>query len=74
MDQYASKVVEKNLKIGGAEFLGRYLDQVCQGSSARPRIPLIDIASDQYGNYLVQWILTNSPTAQHREIVVNHIR
>lgn len=42
MDQYASKVVEKCLKIGGTEFLDRYLDRVCEGRSDRPRIPLID--------------------------------
>ncbi|KXJ89663.1 armadillo-type protein [Microdochium bolleyi] len=73
MDQYASKVVEKCLKIGGAEFLSRYLDRVCEGRMDRPRIPLIDIASDQYGNYLVQWILTHAGL-QHREIVAAHIR
>ena len=42
MDQFASKVVEKCLKIGGAEFLERYLERVCEGRSDRPRIPLID--------------------------------
>ena len=45
MDQYASKVVEKCLKIGGAEFLERYLDRVCEGRVDRPRIPLIDSRS-----------------------------
>ncbi|KAH0558557.1 hypothetical protein GP486_004784, partial [Trichoglossum hirsutum] len=73
MDQFASKVVEKCLKIGGPEFLERYLDRVCEGRADRPRIPLIDIASDQYGNYLVQYILTHS-NPQHREIVASHIR
>ncbi|KAI5864182.1 ARM repeat-containing protein [Durotheca rogersii] len=73
MDQYASKVVEKCLKIGGGEFLTRYLDRVCEGRPGRPRIPLIDIASDQYGNYLIQWILTHA-SPQHREIVAAHIR
>ncbi|KJZ80363.1 hypothetical protein HIM_00213 [Hirsutella minnesotensis 3608] len=72
-DQFASKVVEKCLKIGGADFLGRYLDRVCEGRRDRTRIPLIDIASDQYGNYLVQWILNNA-TPQHREVVAAHIR
>ncbi|KAK8129830.1 hypothetical protein PG999_002210 [Apiospora kogelbergensis] len=72
MDQYASKVVEKCLKIGGPEFLARYLDRVCEGRVDRPRIPLIDIASDQYGNYLIQYILTNA-SPQHREIVAAHI-
>ena len=42
MDQYASKVVEKCLKVGGTEFLDRYLDRVCEGRADRPRIPLID--------------------------------
>ncbi|RKF73567.1 Pumilio-like protein 6, chloroplastic [Golovinomyces cichoracearum] len=73
MDQFASKVVEKCLKIGGPEFLSRYLDRVCEGRLDRPRIPLIDIASDQYGNYLIQYILTHS-NPQHREIVAQHIR
>ncbi|KEZ43809.1 hypothetical protein SAPIO_CDS3961 [Scedosporium apiospermum] len=72
-DQFASKVVEKCLKIGGPEFLGRYLDRVCEGRPDRPRIPLIDIASDQYGNYLVQYILTHAGP-QHREVVAAHIR
>ena len=41
-DQYASKVVEKCLKIGGSEFLDRYLERVGEGRVDRPRIPLID--------------------------------
>ncbi|XMA10389.1 hypothetical protein WAI453_003180 [Rhynchosporium graminicola] len=73
MDQFASKVVEKCLKIGGPDFLSRYLDRVCEGRHDRPRIPLIDIASDQYGNYLIQYILTHS-NPQHRELVASHIR
>ena len=42
VDQFASKVVEKCLKIGGPEFLGRYLERVCEPRQGRPRIPLID--------------------------------
>ncbi|KAJ4314578.1 hypothetical protein N0V94_006405 [Neodidymelliopsis sp. IMI 364377] len=73
MDQYASKVIEKCLKIGNTEFLDRYLERVCEGRPDRPRMPLIDIAGDQFGNYLIQYILTNCG-AQHREIVGSHIR
>ncbi|EFR01160.1 meiotic coiled-coil protein 2 [Nannizzia gypsea CBS 118893] len=73
MDQFASKVVEKCLKIGGTEFLDRYLARVCTGRPDRPRMPLIDIAGDQYGNYLIQWILLNAGN-QHRELVAGHIR
>lgn len=42
VDQFASKVVEKCLKVGGTEFVDRYLDRVCEGRHDRPRIPLID--------------------------------
>ncbi|KXG52633.1 Armadillo-like helical [Penicillium griseofulvum] len=73
MDQFASKIVEKCLKIGGTEFMDRYLSRVCTGRSDRPRMPLIDIAGDQYGNYLIQWILMNAAPHQ-RELVASHIR
>ncbi|KAJ5577767.1 uncharacterized protein N7459_006731 [Penicillium hispanicum] len=72
-DQFASKIVEKCLKIGGSEFLDRYLSRICTGRADRPRMPLIDIAGDQYGNYLIQWILMNSAPHQ-RELVASHIR
>ena len=73
IDQFASKVVEKCLKIGGGEFLDRYLGVITTAHPDRPRIPLIDIAGDQYGNYLIQWILMH--TGQHqREQVAIHIR
>lgn len=42
MDQFASKVVEKCLKISGPDFLDRYLDRVCEALDGRPRMPLID--------------------------------
>ncbi|PYH98349.1 pumilio-family RNA binding repeat protein [Aspergillus ellipticus CBS 707.79] len=73
MDQFSSKIVEKCLKIGGSEFLDRYLARVCTGRTDRPRMPLIDIAGDQYGNYLIQWILMNAAPHQ-RELVASHIR
>lgn len=73
MDQYASKVIEKCLKIGGNEFLDRYLDRICEARPDRPRMPLIDIAGDQFGNYLIQYILTNS-SSHHRELVAQHVR
>ncbi|KAF3396274.1 Meiotic coiled-coil protein 2 [Penicillium rolfsii] len=73
IDQFASKIVEKCLKIGGSEFLDRYLNCVCTGRTDRPRMPLIDIAGDQYGNYLIQWVLMNAAPHQ-RELVASHIR
>ncbi|GAM83716.1 hypothetical protein ANO11243_017050 [Dothideomycetidae sp. 11243] len=73
IDQFASKVVEKCLKIGGTDFLDRYLDRVCEARPDRPRMPLIDITGDQFGNYLIQYILTNADT-HRREIVASHVR
>lgn len=73
MDQYASKVVEKCLKVCGEQFIHRYLERVCEPRADRPRIPLIDIAGDQFGNYLVQWILTHA-SQDHRELVSAHVR
>ncbi|TQB69321.1 Pumilio domain member 9 [Monascus purpureus] len=60
MDQFASKIVEKCLKIGGSEFLDRYLARVCVGRADRPRMPLIDIAGDQYENTWFPYVAQNS--------------
>lgn len=59
MDQFASKIVEKCLKIGGSEFLDRYLSRVCTGRTDRPRMPLIDSKSACRSPYL--------------EVTLNHI-
>jgi hypothetical protein len=61
MDQFASKVVEKCLKIGGANFLERYLERVCEGRADRPRIPLID------SKLLLKVPSTNTNSATSRE-------
>jgi hypothetical protein len=71
--QFASKVVEKCLKIGGADFLERYLSVITTARPDRPRIPLVDISGDQYGNYLIQWILMNTHHHQREQVAV-HIR
>ncbi|CAO3607865.1 unnamed protein product [Cunninghamella blakesleeana] len=69
MDQYASKVVEKALSIGGSVYMDKFIHHITTESrSQRPRIALIDIASDQYGNYVVQWIINNAP--EHHKIHV----
>ncbi|KAL9111561.1 MAG: hypothetical protein Q9227_004049 [Pyrenula ochraceoflavens] len=73
IDQFASKVVEKCLKIGGVDFLERYLGVITTPLPDRPRIPLIDIAGDQYGNYLIQWILMNTHHHQREQVAI-HIR
>ena len=90
VDAYASKVVEKCLKINVPDFLGRYLERLCEGRPDRPRIPLVDsesaisdfrkfradhrvVSADQYGNYLIQWILTHAGP-NNRDVVVSHVR
>ncbi|KAI8595999.1 armadillo-type protein [Dissophora ornata] len=54
------------IRLTQEEVLNQYIHIVCDGVQDRPRIPLIDIAADQYGNYIVQYILTNAGP-QHRE-------
>lgn len=91
MDQYASKVIERAIKSGDLAILGKYLDTIMQAKAndqTRPRMPLIDIASDQYGNvshctifkksrltqqYLIQYILTHGNVEQ-RGLVAAQIR
>lgn len=38
-----------------------------------PILTLETVASDQYGNYLIQYILTNA-NPNHRDVVASHIR
>jgi hypothetical protein len=73
-DQFASKVVEKALRIGGPAFLTRFVDRVSVGRKDRPRIPLIDIASDQYGNYVVQWLIMNASSTELKVAVSRLIK
>lgn len=54
------------IRLTQEEVMTQYIGIVCDGVLDRPRIPLIDIAADQYGNYIVQYILT-SARSQHRE-------
>ncbi|KAG0204768.1 hypothetical protein BGX28_003385 [Mortierella sp. GBA30] len=56
----------KTISLTQEEVMGQYISIICDGVQDRPRIPLIDIAADQYGNYIVQYILTNAGT-RHRE-------
>jgi hypothetical protein len=61
MDQFASKVVEKALRIGGQQFMKKFIQYISNNNvTFRPRMALIDIASDQYGNYVVQWLINNA--------------
>lgn len=70
VDQFASKIVEKCLKIGGSEFLDRYLTRVSTGRADRPRMPLIDsklilsffIASGGKILIVLQLLVTNTVT------------
>ncbi|RUP42711.1 armadillo-type protein, partial [Jimgerdemannia flammicorona] len=73
LDQFSSKVVEKALRIGGVEVMGKIIQKLSISQPSRPRIPLVDVASDQYGNYIVQYILNNSSDEQ-REVCARLIR
>lgn len=65
MDQFASKIVEKCLKIGSSEFLDRYLNRVCTGRTDRPRMPLIDSEWETF--VFLYWDCANK-SLQLREI------
>lgn len=68
VDQFASKAVEKMLKMGDPEIIQKFLDKVTERHPDRPRIPLIDIASDAHGNYLIQYILQSGSTLQKEKV------
>jgi hypothetical protein len=73
IDQFGSKVIEKCLKIGGTQFINEDLARILEKPAETVRSPLIDIAGDQYGNYLIQWIITNASDS-HYDAVVNQVR
>lgn len=68
VDQFASKVVEKMLKMGDPIVIQAFLNRVTQRQPDKPRIPLIDIASDAHGNYLIQYILQHGSQSQKDEV------
>ncbi|BFZ56106.1 hypothetical protein PYCC9005_003148 [Savitreella phatthalungensis] len=68
-DQFASKVLEKAIKANAPGMIARYLEAITTvpaNNRGRPRLPLIDIASDQYGNYLIHHILQFGSSEQRR--------
>ncbi|KAI8378517.1 armadillo-type protein [Blakeslea trispora] len=74
MDQFASKVVEKTLRIGGQQFITQFIKRISETSYAnRPRMALVDIASDQYGNYVIQWLI-NHATEEQKAFICRSIK
>ncbi|KAI8808693.1 armadillo-type protein [Cladochytrium replicatum] len=70
IDQYASKVVEKALKVAERRDLHEIVDQAISplcGRGGRPNI--IDMMNNQFGNYVVQHIVTIAEP-QQREVAV----
>lgn len=73
MDQFASKVMEKTLKCCGPEIFQSYISRIVEKEPGRPRVALIDISSDIYGNYLIQYVLQNSQQPV-RDQIAYHVR
>ena len=73
MDQFASKVIEKALKCCGPDIFQGYISKIVEKESGRPRVALVDISSDVYGNYLIQYILQNGPQVV-RDQISFHVR
>ena len=72
-DQFASKVIEKALKCCGPEIFQSYIAEIVKKELGRPRVALIDISSDIYGNYLIQYVLQHGPP-NVREQISFHVR
>jgi Pumilio-family RNA binding repeat len=72
-DQFASKVIEKALKCCGPDIFQSYISKIVEKEPGRPRVALIDISSDVYGNYLIQYVMTNGPPNVREQIAV-HVR
>ena len=72
-DQFASKVIEKSLKCCGPEIFQSYISKICEKEPGRPRVALVDISSDIYGNYLIQYVLQNGPQIV-RDQISFHVR
>ena len=73
MDQFASKVIEKSLKCCGPDIFQSYIAKIVEKEPGRPRVALIDISSDIYGNYLIQYVLLNGPQIVCDQIAL-HVR
>lgn len=73
MDQYASKVIEKALKCCGPDIFQSYISKIVEKEPGRPRVALIDISSDVYGNYLIQYVLQSGPQIV-RDQICFHVR
>ena len=67
-DQFASKVIEKTLKLNPHNFVNRYVGVVMTHREGRTRLPVVDLAADQYGNYLVQFLLQFAED-RHRDMI-----
>ncbi|KAJ1564069.1 hypothetical protein HK096_009756 [Nowakowskiella sp. JEL0078] len=73
IDQYASKVVEKALKVAPKRELYEMVNMVISLSQSQAGHPsLLDMMNNQYANYVVQHILTLSESYQ-REMAVRLI-
>jgi len=75
IDQYASKVVEKILKIAGKRDLYEIIDHIIRPSipsRGQKRAYILEMMNNQYGNYVVQHILQLAE-AEQRDVCVRLI-
>ncbi|EEB06964.1 meiotic PUF family protein 1 [Schizosaccharomyces japonicus yFS275] len=66
--QFASKVIEKALRTGPENFVESYIEELMTARQQKVRIPLITVASDQYGNYIIQYLLQTCSVLQRKRI------
>ncbi|KAJ3346643.1 hypothetical protein HDU91_006981 [Kappamyces sp. JEL0680] len=68
IDQYASKVVEKCVKIASKKDLFKFVDQLLTKSHGKDPY-LISMMNNQFGNYVVQNVLSVAESSQRDQCV-----
>ncbi|KAI8895703.1 armadillo-type protein [Globomyces pollinis-pini] len=69
VDQYASKVVEKCVKIASKRDLQQFVDEILRNQPDRDCPYILSMMNNQYGNYVVQNVLSVAETNQRDHCV-----
>ncbi|KAJ3322555.1 hypothetical protein HDV06_002932 [Boothiomyces sp. JEL0866] len=69
IDQYASKVVEKCVKIASKRDLQQFVEEIIKVESDRECPYILSMMNNQYGNYVVQNVLSVAESSQRESCV-----
>ncbi|GMM36312.1 hypothetical protein DASC09_036370 [Saccharomycopsis crataegensis] len=68
-DQYGATVIETMFKVSDESVIQRYLDAVCIKVEGKARVALVDISSNIYGSFIIQFILKKGLPGHKQEII-----